>query len=1611
MSAAEQDPQSASVPKIGFRAPLANRFHLPGGTLPSHRARRLLSAFVLSAAAALLVPAAALAVSATTEPATVVRGSTATLNAHIDPTGDPGITECRFDYVTEAAFTSTGFTDLSSGGNTPCSGTAPYTSPADVTAQLSGLLAGETYRFAVLVITTSSGTIEGTAASFTTVHGLLYSFGPDGTSGSFFEFPHPEGEEGRPSLVFQNATRRLYLLEGRTPGIWGFDASAPPAYPGLLGFAPFATPPLESRLSFAVDNTSLPSAGNIYLPSFKSDGNTATSNEKVFGYNASGVELPGFPVEGTSEVYGVAVDAAGTIWVSHGLGKPTSRFTSAGTPLDSLELGSDTYALAFDSNDDLYTVTSSGELRKYSAASDYTTFTTVDSGFPAGPFVSLAVDRRNHHLYAAYADQIKEYDAAGELVDVFGAGISGAEYSGLAVDPTNHYLYVADNGTDIDERQVLTIDNATGRTYKLSFEGQSTGATGAGDMSSAGAATGTGDITGASNTITHVTTSTGAFSVGQTISAFDAEIGTRENSVITAVEPGTLTLSRDVFGTTGLTRVGVALTADVRNVTNLTTATGAFTVGEQISGPGIPPATTITAVDPEAKTLILSTAVSGAAGAALSAELPFDADGAAVQNALRALPTIGAGNVQVNGSGSVSPIERTVEFTGKFAGTDVPLLGVDGSGLTPAPPASEITAATTVTGSVLDPSQVRVFAPGARFAALALSPPAPLANTTATLHGTVGPEGDAITDCHFDWVSDAAFQKTGFTDLSSGGSAPCNPAAGSISADNADHPVSAAISGLTRATTYQYRLSASTAAGPGTTTASFTTASPPTVETTGSPLPSPTSAELSGRLNPHLAPTEYHFEYGTQGPCSDPADACTATAPQAAGQGSEIELVAQTVSGLAPDTTYYYRLVAGNGNPGGPAAGVDMTLHTNSPLSHGAFPGPPGSDRAYEQVSIPDSSGNPVSGANAIAADGDHLVYTVAGGTSISDAGSLASTLFAQRTETAPHQGAWRQSLLVPSSRGGVGLFQDVWGPFLPSAASPQFVAVHSDGKGHTELWRVDPGTSSTELISTPQSQVGGFFASSGDASRVVTAVQAKLDPAFPTTKSNVSNLYDVSTPGEPHLLSILPGGAVPSCGVDAAFQLLQEFFDLSRVPTTAQGWLSDDGNLAFFPSRGSAANCATAPTQLYVRDIAAAQTTRISPPPLSGPDCGAAFIRSTPNAVFFWTQSRLLAADQTPSACDLQSKSPPGGDVYRYGLEDQSLTCLTCLTGGPQADVFTGSPAQESLRPLARLGVSANGSRLYFISPNRLLPGAAKPGIYRLDVASGDLAYVGSGAGDPVVGDTGGGYSALSADGSVLVFRSAAPGLNILGGPQNAGTPQYYRYDDTDRSLVCVSCPPDGSPPAGPVHSTDPEGAGLTNENTAGDFAVSADGQTFAFTAPSSLTPGDQNTAPAGQDPNSGTDAYEWRGGRALLITDGLTNWPTKQINFSEESESPFVSGVSPSGRDVFFTAPAQYTPDALDGYRRLYDARLGGGFEFPAPPQPCPLEVCQGTPKGTPEEQPPGTSDFRGPGNPSSQASRKCPKSKARKHGRCVTKHPKSARRHRHHHRAANHHRRVPR
>jgi virginiamycin B lyase len=117
---------------------------------------------------------------------------------------------------------------------------------------------------------------------------------------------------------------------------------------------------------------------------------------------------------------------------------------------------------------------------------------------------------------------------------------------------------------------------------------------------------------------------------------------------------------------TGATGEGT-LTSGSKSVTGVSTSTGAFSVGEEIAGSGIPAGATITAIS--GSTLSISLAATASGPAALVADLSAKTTPVRIKGALEKLSTIGAGNVSVIGVST----QRTIAFVGKFSRADVPL--------------------------------------------------------------------------------------------------------------------------------------------------------------------------------------------------------------------------------------------------------------------------------------------------------------------------------------------------------------------------------------------------------------------------------------------------------------------------------------------------------------------------------------------------------------------------------------------------------------------------------------------------------------------------------------------------------------------------------------------------------------------------------------------------------------------------------------------------------------------------------------------------------------------------------------------------------------------------
>jgi hypothetical protein len=105
-----------------------------------------------------------------------------------------------------------------------------------------------------------------------------------------------------------------------------------------------------------------------------------------------------------------------------------------------------------------------------------------------------------------------------------------------------------------------------------------------------------------------------------------------------------------------------------------------------------------------------------------------------------------------------------------------------------------------------------------------------------------------------------------------------------------------------------------------------------------------TGARLVGRVNPHGTQTRYRFEWGRDG-----FEHVVPLPDGLVGSGYEFEFVSQALSGLTPDTTYRYRLVATSDSEGA-TVGATKTFTTRPAATASA-------ERAYELVSPPDKLG------------------------------------------------------------------------------------------------------------------------------------------------------------------------------------------------------------------------------------------------------------------------------------------------------------------------------------------------------------------------------------------------------------------------------------------------------------------------------------------------------------------------------------------------------------------------------------------------------------------------------------------------------------------------------
>ncbi len=602
--------------------------------------------------------------------------------------------------------------------------------------------------------------------------------------------------------------------------------------------------------------------------------------------------------------------------------------------------------------------------------------------------------------------------------------------------------------------------------------------------------------------------------------------------------------------------------------------------------------------------------------------------------------------------------------------------------------------------------------------------------------------------------------------------------------------------------------------------------------------------------------------------------------------------------------------------------------------------------RAWELVSMSDKELNQISYASPISTDGTATIYQVFGNYPGSSGVSRA-TLRAERSET----GWVSTDALVPSS----AQFGDTHFVGATSPDRSSFVASVFDGAlgqaGNAtgeSLVRVEPGPTQTLLRSFPL-----FWGSSGielvasdDLSRVYARVRQNPDPGVLLD----GQIYDFGA-DPATLVSLMPGTNLPpACGVDQAGFVSTP----GGTNTVVQRFISRDGSRVFFASRGDSPGCA-GPLRLFMRDVVVGVTTELTGAPVgSDPDNGInAFLQATPDgsAVFYRTATSYDLADDSDVATNPGTVNDM--DIYRW-RDGAGTDCTTCVV--PAATLLTGHK---------RVAISEDGSHVYFNTTRVLAdapPGtpaavAASPHLYVWH--DGEIHYIArtNGVGLRPAQDG----TQVTPDGNVLVFWSTRPELNALTGSENGGMPQYYRYDDRDESLVCISCPPPGTPP----NTVSPTLIFNGDAVKADAKAVTNDGSMVFFSSLTKLVP---------EDVNGDWDLYEWHDGEVGLLSDGRTRYATEG--------GAFLYSASPDGRDVLFNDQARLTHDAGDDAQKLYDARIDGGFPAPPPgPAACSGEGCMPRPSPQPGALGSGSDAIVSAGNlPSRRPAVRCKASQRR-------------------------------
>ncbi|HEY5052250.1 MAG TPA: hypothetical protein VII45_02460, partial [Solirubrobacterales bacterium] len=839
--------------------------------------------------------------------------------------------------------------------------------------------------------------------------------------------------------------------------------------------------------------------------------------------------------------------------------------------------------------------------------------------------------------------------------------------------------------------------------------------------------------------------------------------------------------------------------------------------------------------------------------------------------------------------------------------------------------------------------------------------------TSAVLHGTINADGVATTSCRFEWGSTLALEH----------SVPCLQ--GNVFDGSEDHAVTAAISGLTKGGTYYFRLTAKNGNGrpsPGL-NRQFIAEGKPIVFTFANQV-NTDGVQLNAEADPNGGPTTYRFEWGlteSYGSSSPQARMVEFIKAEEFFNAEEVDdllhpqTLSYVVTGLAPGTSYHYRIVIEN--EAGTVVGEDHQIKTyvvdpgvdpcpNSQVRKQTESGLLLNCRAYELVSAANAGGYDVESdlipgqspfdAHPMA-DGA-VLYGLSFGSVPGIAGSptnfgldpyvatRGSSGWTTRYVGLPadgmaDHGAFGSPLLEADS----GLGEFAFGG--PNICEPCF----EDGSTNVPLRLADGSlvkgmAGSRAPAGNPAGYVGRRF--SKDGKHFVFSSKERFENV---AKNGELTIYDRDlSAGATQVVSTLPNGSTMSTA--EAPGELDVSADGSRILIGKALSTDEDGNTYWHPYM----HLGTATASV---DLAPTTTTGVL----------YAGMSSDGSKVFFTTPDKLLGSDEDESADLYEAEVSPAGSLSLKLLSGGSTPPVgntDACDPAPNANGnnwnAVGASSVNSCGVLAIGGgggiASAEGSA-YFLSPEALDGSgvANQPNLFVSRPGQPPHFIATLETSNPVVLDAlkdsavhHYGDFQVTPDGQFAAYNSkvAPPGVTSFGHTM------IYRYDALSQNLLCASCTPTG--------------AALTSDASLAPYGLSLadDGRLFFASGQPYVL----------RDTNGKKDAYEWENGTIQLISTGAS-----------PDDSTLLS-VSSDGKDAyFFTRQTLVHGDENGSAVKVYDAREGGGFLYDPPPFPCAAsDECHGP--GTQAPPAPNISTVLGSGRPSEVT--QTTKHKHKKHGR---------------------------